>query len=244
MTTKIEAALTLDSVTKMFGEGAAEFAAVSEINLTVGVGEVLLIMGPSGSGKTTLLTMIAGLLRPTSGTIEMFGENVTALPEKKRASLRRRDIGFVFQSFNLLASLTAIQNVEVALNVAGKHGKEAEERARGMLTRVGLGDRLHFLPDKLSGGERQRVSIARALANNPPLILADEPTASLDSKNGGQVVALLHDLAKDEGRTVVIVSHDSRIQRVADRVIWLEDGKWGRRLHDGDFLMEPVSVGE
>lgn len=225
-------ALVVTNVSKRFGEGAAEVAAVQDVSLTVAKGEIVLIMGPSGSGKTTLLTMIAGLLRPTSGTIELFGQDITSLPEAKRASVRRKTIGFVFQSFNLLASLTASQNVKVALNLAGVGGKEADRKARQMLERVGLGDRLDFLPDKLSGGERQRVSIARALANDAPIILADEPTASLDSRNGYEVVTLLHDLAKSEGRTVVIVSHDSRIQRIADRVLWLEDGRLGRRLND------------
>ena len=223
-------ALHLTGLSKVFGEGAAEVAAVSEVNLRVRVGEIVLIMGPSGSGKTTLLTMIAGLLRPTRGSITLFGQDITDLPETRRTDLRRNYIGFVFQSFNLLGSLTALQNVQVALNVRGVRGREAEQKARELLVRVGLGERLHFLPDVLSGGERQRVSIARALANDAPMILADEPTANLDSVNGREVVALLRDLARDDHRTVIIVSHDSRIREVADRILWLEDGRLKRRI--------------
>jgi putative ABC transport system ATP-binding protein len=223
-------ALQVAGLTKIFGEGAAEVDAVSNVNLTVRTGEIVLIMGPSGSGKTTLLTMIAGLLRPTQGKIVLYGQDITVLPENRRSDLRRRYVGFIFQSFNLLASLTAIQNVEVAMNLRGRTGREAEERARLLLTRVGLGERLHFLPDTLSGGERQRVSIARALANDPPLILADEPTANLDSRNGREVVSLLRDLARDDNRTVIIVSHDARIREVADRILWLEDGHLRRRV--------------
>jgi putative ABC transport system ATP-binding protein len=230
MTADTEVALRLSGLTKVFGAGTTEVDAVTDVTLTVRVGEIVLIMGPSGSGKTTLLTMIAGLLRPTRGRIDLYGQDITSLPESRRADLRRRYIGFVFQSFNLLESLTAIQNVEVALNVRGIHGRRADEKARELLTRVGLGDRLNFLPDKLSGGERQRVSIARALANDAPLILADEPTANLDSRNGRGVVSVLHDLAKTDNRTVIIVSHDARIREVADRILWLEDGRLKRRV--------------
>jgi putative ABC transport system ATP-binding protein len=198
---------------------------VSDVNLTVSEGEIVLIMGPSGSGKTTLLTMIAGLLRPSSGSIEVFGRDLSSLPESQRAEVRRQQIGFVFQSFNLLSSLSAIQNVEVALNLGGVRGPRAEKTAAEALTAVGLGTRLHFRPEKLSGGERQRVSIARALVNNAPVILADEPTANLDSNNGREVVNLLKKLAREGKRTVVIVSHDPRIREAADRVLWLEDGR-------------------
>ncbi|MBI2830363.1 MAG: ABC transporter ATP-binding protein, partial [Chloroflexi bacterium] len=188
-------------------------------------GEIVLIMGPSGSGKTTLLTIAGGLLRPTSGLVKVEGEDISRLPDATLSSLRREKIGFVFQSFNLLGALTALENVLVALNLAGQKDNAALAKAKKLLTDFGLGNRLHFRPDKLSGGEKQRVSIARALANDPDLILADEPTANLDSQRGHEVMELLRDVAKKQGKTVVIVSHDQRIMDIADRVMWLEDGK-------------------
>jgi putative ABC transport system ATP-binding protein len=161
-------------------------------------------MGPSGSGKTTLLTMIGGLLHPTSGSVVVQGVDITTLPESRLADVRRERVGFVFQTFNLLEALSAVENVELALNVAGVAGRSARERAESLLVDSGLSHRLHFRPRVLSGGEKQRVSIARALANAPLLILADEPTANLDSKHG----------------------HDHRIREIADRVLWLEDGRF------------------
>jgi putative ABC transport system ATP-binding protein len=213
------------SLARLFGEGDAAVHAVRDVDLIVARGEIVLIMGPSGSGKTTLLTLLGGLLRPTSGSIRLFGRELSGLSEAELSRLRLHSVGFVFQTFNLLESLTAIQNVEIALNLAGVRGKVARARAQALLTRVGLEHRLQFHVQKLSGGERQRVSIARALANDPPLILADEPTANLDSGHGMQVVELIRDVAREESRTVIIVSHDARIRGVADRVLWLEDGR-------------------
>lgn len=224
-------------LTRVFGSGAAAVHAVDGGDLTVQRGEVLLIMGPSGSGKTTLLTMIGGLLRPTSGTVRINGYNITSMKESKLPQVRRHQVGFVFQIFNLLEALSAVENVEVALNLAGHSGREARSRAERVLTDLGLGERLHFKPQTLSGGEKQRVSIARALANDPQLILADEPTANLDSRHGHEVVVLLRDIAKKQNRTVIIVSHDHRIREAADRVLWLEDG----RLKDiGKLIRDPV----
>jgi putative ABC transport system ATP-binding protein len=224
--TEREVILEVHSLTKTFGSGRATVHAVDSIDLTIHRGELVLVMGPSGSGKTTLLTLIGGLLRPTSGTVRVNGLEITSLSERKLTKFRRHYLGFVFQSFNLLESLNARENVEVALNFAGVGGRKARKHATQLLTELGMADRLRAKPTTLSGGERQRVSIARALANDPQLILADEPTANLDSRHGHEVVELLHDIAKAQRRTIVIVSHDHRIRDVADRVLWLQDGRF------------------
>jgi putative ABC transport system ATP-binding protein len=218
--------LHVQGLTKVFGSGPAAVRAVDGVDLTVGRGEVVLIVGPSGAGKTTLLTMIGGVLKPTSGSVRINGHNITSMKESELTQVRRHLVGFVFQTFNFLESLSAVENVEVALNFAGVTGREAHERATRLLVDLGMVARLHFKPRVLSGGEKQRVSIGRALANDPKVILADEPTGNLDSKHGHDVVALLRDAAKKQGRTVVIVSHDHRIREVADRVLWLEDGRF------------------
>jgi len=217
--------LDLKDVSKIFGEGSTKVAAVDGVDLHVAPGEVVLIMGPSGSGKTTLLSLAGCLLKPSQGQVLLSGEDVTGYSEGHLPAIRLKNIGFVFQSFNLLNSLTALENVETPLRLAGKSAKEAKAAAGAQLNELGLSERLHFLPSKLSGGEKQRVAIARALANNPVLILADEPTANLDSRSGQLVVKLLTDMAKKQGKTVIIVSHDTRIQGIADRVLWLEDGR-------------------
>jgi putative ABC transport system ATP-binding protein len=221
-----EVILDVRGLIRTFGSGRATVRAVDGIDLSVRRGELVLIMGPSGSGKTTLLTLIGGLLRPSSGTVRVNGLDITSLSERKLTKFRRHYLGFVFQSFNLLESLNARENVEVALNFAGVGGRKARKRATQLLTDLGMGERLRGKPKTLSGGERQRVSIARALANDPQLILADEPTANLDSRHGHEVVELLHDIAKTQRRTIVIVSHDHRIRDVADRVLWLQDGRF------------------
>jgi putative ABC transport system ATP-binding protein len=219
-----EYALVAHGLTKTFGEADLQVTAVHDVDLEVGRGEVVLLMGPSGSGKTTLLSMLGGMLRPSRGTVVVDGIELTKTSERELPHLRARHFGFVFQDFNLLSALTAIENVELACNLAGVKGAMAQTRARELLERFGLGARLHFVPAKLSGGEQQRVAIARALANDPPLILADEPTANLDSKIGHEVARLLRSLAQDENRSILMVSHDSRLKEVADRVLWLEDG--------------------
>ncbi len=221
-----ETILEVSGVSKVFGSGATAVRAVNGVDLTVRRGEIVLIMGPSGAGKTTLLTLIGGLLKPTSGSVHINGLDITAMKESAPPQVRRHYVGFIFQSFNMLEPLNAMENVEVALNLAGRGGREARAKAERLLDDLGMGHRLRFKPNDLSGGEKQRVSIARALANDPQLILADEPTANLDSKQGHEVVLLLRDIAKKQGRTVVIVSHDHRIREVADRVLWLEDGRF------------------
>jgi len=217
-------ALVAHGLRKTFGEGDLAVTAVHDVDLELARGEVVLIMGPSGSGKTTLLSMLGGMLRPSAGTIVVDGTDLTAAREHDLPHLRARRFGFVFQDFNLLSALTAAENVELACNLAGVTGAAAHNRARELLERFGLGQRLHFSPAKLSGGEQQRVALARALANDPPLLLADEPTANLDSKIGHEVGRLLRALAVDEQRSVLLVSHDARLKEIADRVLWLEDG--------------------
>jgi putative ABC transport system ATP-binding protein len=219
-----ELALSAERLERSFGEGETLVQAVRGVDLAVALGEVVLIMGPSGSGKTTLLSMLGAMLRPTSGRITAAGSDLTALPERKLPRFRAHTFGFVFQDFNLLGALTARENVELALNLAGVTGRSARGRATQLLDGFGLADRLDFKPHKLSGGEKQRIAIARALANRPPIILADEPTANLDSKIGHEIARLLRAAASDEERAVVIVSHDTRLQEVADRTLWLKDG--------------------
>ncbi len=224
-------------VTKVFGEGATTVRAVDGVDLDVSAGEMVLIMGPSGSGKTTLLTMLGGLLRPTSGSIAIDGTDITELSDGQLTPVRRKSVGFIFQSFNLWETLSVEENIELTLNMAGVGGARARSRARTLLEDRGLGPRLRFRARDLSGGEKQRVSIARALANEPRLVLADEPTANLDSKYGRNVMNLLHEISRNGGRAVVVVSHDQRLREVADRVLWLEDG----RIKDiGSLVRDPV----
>jgi len=221
-------AVTLDvqDVSKQFGEGATTVAAVQAVSLRVAPGEVVLIMGPSGSGKTTLLSMMGALLKPSSGSIHLDGTDISALSEGRLPDIRLRQFGFVFQDFNLLSALTVLENVALVAELAGVTPRRAREKAAASLTALGLGERLQFLPEKLSGGEKQRVALSRALINDPSVILADEPTANLDSKIGHEIMRLLRRIAKEEGRSVVIVSHDERIRDIADRVLWLEDGRF------------------
>lgn len=226
MSTIAPPTLRVEHVTKRFGAGPTEVVAVRDVTLTVAAGEVILIMGPSGSGKTTLLLMLGALLRPTEGVIEVQGAMISALPESRLPDIRLRQFGFVFQDFNLLSALTTLENVSLVAQLAGAKKREARSRAETTLTQLGLEKRPYFLPEKLSGGEKQRIAIARALVNDPAIILADEPTANLDSKIGHEIMRLLRRIAKEQARSVIIVSHDQRIKDIADRVLWLEDGQF------------------
>lgn len=217
--------LRVEQVHRTFGDGTGAVAAVGGVSLQVDPGEVVLVMGPSGSGKTTLLAMCGALLRPTSGRVWVGDVEVTALRERDLPEVRLRQIGFIFQAANLLANLTATENVRLVLDAAGLARAVAERRARDLLDDLQLSARADARPDQLSGGERQRVAIARALANDPPFVLADEPTANLDSRAGYRLVHTLEELAKERGKSLLIVTHDLRIADVADRVLWLEDGR-------------------
>ena len=219
-----ESLVSIHGLSKTFGEGETRVEAVRSLELELERGEIVLVMGPSGSGKTTLLSMLGGLLRATGGEIWIDGTDIAALSERELPLFRARTFGFIFQDFNLIAALSARENVEVALNLGGVGGESARGRATELLSSLGLEQRLDFKIEKLSGGEKQRVAIARAIANRPALILADEPTANLDSHHGAETMRLLRRLARNERATVVIVSHDDRLREVADRVLWLEDG--------------------
>lgn len=231
--------IRLENVSKVYGLGNIEVRAVDNVDLSAKSGEIMLIMGPSGSGKTTLITMAGLLLRPSSGSVLIDGEDIVNLAEKNRRLLRLHKIGFIFQSFNLLSNLTALENVLVPLGLAGVKRDIAVKKALGLLKVFDLSHRANFTPDRLSGGEKQRVSIARSLANDPKLILADEPTANLDSQRGREVMRLLKGVAKNMGKTVVIVSHDQRLLEIADRVLWMEDG----RFKDAENLVEDPNCG-
>jgi len=217
--------ISVRDVTKRFGAGPLAFEALRGVSLEVAAGEVLLLVGPSGSGKTTLLSIIGCVLSPTSGAVELLGTDVTAVPEQALPDLRLTLLGFVFQGHNLLAALTARENVRLPLLLRGLPRAEADARAGEMLEKVGLGDRIDRLPEELSGGQKQRVAIARALAGTPPIVLADEPTAALDGKTGLEVMQTFTALAHEGGHAVVVVTHDPRIFPFGDRIVHIEDGK-------------------
>lgn len=226
---------------KVYGEGPSAVHAVSRVSLNVQSGELVLVMGPSGSGKTTMLSMLGGLLRPTTGLVSIEGVDLTSLSEAELAAVRLRRIGFVFQAFNLLSALTVEENILFPARLGHMNMAEARTRARQLMERLGLSHRRDALPKSLSGGEKQRVAVARALINEPPLILADEPTGNLDSKSGQEVVMILHDIARDEGRAIVIVTHDPRVEDVADRILWIEDGALrDRKAEPHEWAIDPV----
>ncbi len=226
-----EIVISAKKVRKEFNTKYAPVVAIEDVSLEVEKGDVVLILGPSGSGKTTLLSMIGCIMTPTSGEISIDGKATTGMSEQDLVKMRKEHIGFVFQSFNLLKSLTVQENVEVALNLNGIKGNDAKKKAREMLIELGMRDRLTFLPTDLSGGEKQRVSIARAMVNNPKILLADEPTGNLDSKTGQIVGHLLKAQAKEYGASTVVVTHDNRLESIADRILFLEDGVLREEQH-------------
>jgi putative ABC transport system ATP-binding protein len=217
--------LAVDDVTKVFEEGRQRVEVLKGITMQLAAGEVVALEGPSGSGKTTLLSIVGCILTPTAGEVEVAGARVRRGDEASLREVRRRSIGFVFQQYNLFPALSALENVEYSLNVRGVRGRGARDEAQRVLERVGLGERLHFLPRDLSGGQKQRVAIARALAGRPPVLLADEPTANLDSAAGAQILDLFQELAKAEGRGLLVVTHDPKVRRIADRVVGIADGR-------------------
>ncbi|MBM1154973.1 ABC transporter ATP-binding protein [archaeon] len=212
------------NVRKVYMLGKVAVEALRGVNMEVRYGEFIAIMGPSGSGKTTLLNIIGTLDRPTTGKVYIDGQDITPLSDRELTELRRRKIGFVFQFYNLIPTLTALENVELPMQIAGVNFREARERAMKLLEIVGLKERMHHRPDELSGGEQQRVAIARALANRPSIILADEPTGDLDSKTGMEIIELLYRLSREEHVTVIVATHDPMVANFADRILLLKDG--------------------
>jgi len=215
--------LRVDGVWKTYRSGGSPLSVLRDISFRVDEGQVLAVVGPSGSGKTTLLGLLAGLDLPTEGTVRVDGTDLASLDENGRARLRREKVGFVFQSFQLIPTLTAVENVRVPLELRGD--PDAGGRAEHLLGRVGLADRIDHYPVQLSGGEQQRVALARAFVNRPRLLLADEPTGNLDADTGGRVVDLMMEMNRERGTTIVLVTHDTALARRAERTITLRDGR-------------------
>jgi putative ABC transport system ATP-binding protein len=211
-------------VTKDLQLGKVTIHALRGVNMSIQKGEIVGIVGPSGSGKSTLLGIIGGLDRPTSGSVQIDGVEISRMSEDRLTEIRNEKIGFIFQFFNLIPTLTALENVALPVQFARRRNFRPDARARQLLKMLGLGDRMHHRPSELSGGQQQRVAIARALANNPPLILADEPTGNLDQESGALVLETLHQIRDESGTTVVIVTHDRELARQTDRVLTLVDG--------------------
>ncbi|HAG07683.1 MAG: Phosphonate-transporting ATPase [Clostridia bacterium 62_21] len=215
--------IAVEGLSKIYGHGSARVTALDNVSLEIKTGEFVAVMGPSGSGKSTFLNVLGCLERPSAGRYFLDGRDVTSLDEDELADLRNRRLGFVFQTFNLLPRYDVLHNVELPLIYAGVPRKERQERAKAIIERLGLGHRLKHRPPALSGGEQQRVAIARALVNNPALILADEPTGNLDSRNSHEIMALFRELHA-EGRTIVMVTHEPDIARYAGRILYFLDG--------------------
>ncbi len=212
------------NLTKTYGQGSTAVVALDHVNISVDAGELVAVMGPSGCGKSTLLHLLGGLDRPTEGSVMIDGKSLSSLSDNALAQMRRRKIGFIFQFFNLIPILDAVDNAALPLLLDGRNRGEAKQKATEWLQRVGLGERLHNRPDELSAGQQQRVAIARALLTDPMLVLADEPTGNLDSRAADEIASLLRQVAKEWGHAVLMVTHDPRIAAHADRIIFLKDG--------------------
>ncbi len=225
--------VAIDNLSKVFQLGSIKLAALRGLDLKIEAGEYVVIMGPSGSGKSTLLNLLGCLDTPTSGTYHLAGEDISTLEDDELSTIRGQRIGFIFQSYNLITQLNVIENIEVPLYYQGVPESVSEKRARELAEMVGLGDRLKHRPFELSGGQQQRVAIARALANDPVIILADEPTGNLDSQSGGEILSILDDL-HERGKTLIIVTHDDQIGQRSERTIHLLDGKIDRQTYNHD----------
>jgi putative ABC transport system ATP-binding protein len=212
------------NVSKVYGTGPARVEALRGVDLTIRTGELTVLIGPSGSGKTTLLSILGCMLAPSGGVARVCGESIVGVRPEQLATIRRRHIGFVFQSYHLFSTLTAAENVQLALDVRGERGPKAVAKAQEVLAGVGLSSKLKSFPRQLSGGEQQRVAIARAIVADPSIVLADEPTAALDSVNGHAIMTILSDIAKQRNRAVLVVTHDPRLFGFADRIVHIEDG--------------------
>lgn len=235
-------ALETKSVVKTYNSESGVIQAVEDVSLYVAAGEFVALVGPSGSGKTTMLSILAALLQPTSGQILLDGQDLSKMSDVDRVALRREKIGFTFQANNLVPYLTAVENVELMLRLNNKLDKSGKLRARELLARLGLGERLNNLPGQMSGGQQQRVAIARALIHNPSLVLADEPTASLDTERAYQVVETFAGLVHEQGRAGIMVTHDLRMCEYVDRVLQMRDGKLVR-IYTGPAEIEQLIRG-
>ena len=239
----MKTAVSCKAITKWFGEGDARVQALRGLDLEIGMGELAMLVGPSGCGKTTLISIIAGLLDATEGHLEVLGRTPNGFTPEEQILFRRKNLGFVFQQFNLLPTLTAAENVAVPLFVAGFPRRPAVEQASELLNDLGLGDHLSYLPSQLSGGQQQRVAIARALIHNPRLVVCDEPTSALDAKTGHKVMELFADIAIRPDRALIVVTHDSRIFDFADVITHMEDGRAvgeERKKANGKALFGPM----
>jgi putative ABC transport system ATP-binding protein len=236
-------ALEARSVTKIYGAGSGQVKAIDDVSFSVEKGEFVALVGPSGSGKTTMLAMLAGLLEPTSGSVFIEDEDLARMRESQRSRFRRRRIGFTFQANNLVSYLTALENVELMLRLTGQYNAANRKRARRLMEMLGLEERMHALPRELSGGQQQRVAIARSLINNPVVVLADEPTASLDTERAYQVVETMAHLVHEQGRAGIMVTHDLRMVEYTDRIVHLLDGRLERIITPDDLtcLADPAS---
>ncbi len=236
-------ALETKSVIKTYNSDAGVIQAVDDVSLQVDAGEFVALVGPSGSGKTTMLSMLAALLQPSSGQILLDGQDLSGIGDRERVLLRREKIGFTFQANNLVPYLSAVENVELMLRLNGKLDKAGKLRARELLARLGLGERLNNLPGQMSGGQQQRVAIARALIHNPSLVLADEPTASLDTERAYQVVETFAGLIHEQGRAGIMVTHDLRMCEYVDRVLQMQDGRLVRIYTGHDEIIRELVQG-
>ncbi|MFL5240500.1 MAG: ABC transporter ATP-binding protein [Gemmataceae bacterium] len=223
--TALRMAVACRKLTKEFGDGDQKTMALRGVDVDVPPGQMTLLVGPSGCGKTTLISIFAGLLDSTSGSLQVLGEDLVKMPDRRKVVFRRRNIGFVFQQYNLLPSLTAAENAAVPLLINGVARREAVERAKDLLDQVGMADRVNGLPSQLSGGQQQRVAIARALIHEPKLLVCDEPTAALDAQSGKVVMELIKKVAVKEDRTVIVVTHDNRVFGFGDRIVFMNDGR-------------------
>ena len=233
--------LELRDLSKVYQEGQQTRAVLSDVNAQILLGEFVVLLGPSGSGKSTLLNLISGIDVPSSGQVEFDSANLTSMSERNRTLFRRKNIGFVFQFFNLLPTLTVLENLRLPLELNGITGKIAQSRAADLLETVGLADRGRSFPDRLSGGEQQRVAIARALVHDPTLVLADEPTGNLDADTGAQVMGLLDALVRQRGKTMVVVTHSADVVDLADRLFLMREGTLREVLKDEAASLSTIS---